>query len=196
MLTRCASKYESRLHASAALRPQPLTAAPHSRRRLRRVLKSHPSRRASVTILGQLCLLAAFIASGYAAFSCLVGWKCQHRLLGRAGIGAGVVGVSAADASQCDPGRSVATSRFPFRLCAAQYSSRLLPWYYALSTFWVGQAGSLLFWAWSVGILAMIYRFWPRPRAQPVARTGLRHPDDLPMFPGGDHGVRGRPHAA
>ena len=46
--------------------------------------------------------------------------------------------------------------------------AELLPWHYALSAFWVGQAGSLLFWAWSVGVLAMIYRFWPRRTASPL----------------------------
>ena len=43
-----------------------------------------------------------------------------------------------------------------------------LPWHYALSAFWVGQAGSLLFWAWSVGVLAMVYRFWPRRTPSPL----------------------------
>ena len=53
----------------------------------------------------------------------------------------------------------------------AQYSSRSLAWYYALSAFWVGQAGSLLFWAWSVGVLAMIYRFWPRRTPEPACAS-------------------------
>ena len=55
----------------------------------------------------------------------------------------------------------------------AQYSSRLLPWYYALSAFWVGQAGSLLFWAWLVGVLAMVYRFWPRRTPSPLREPAL-----------------------
>ena len=75
--------------------------------------------------------------------------------------------LSAADAGQCDPRRSVVGKDFRFAY-VAQYSSRLLPWYYAFSAFWVGQAGSLLFWAWSVGILAMIYRFWPRRTPSPL----------------------------
>ena len=30
---------------------------------------------------GQICLLAAFVATGYAAFACFVGWKGQRPLL-------------------------------------------------------------------------------------------------------------------
>jgi cytochrome c-type biogenesis protein CcmF len=37
-----------------------------------------------------------------------------------------------------------------------QYASRLLPWHYCLSALWVGQAGSLLLWAWMMGVLAML----------------------------------------
>ena len=44
----------------------------------------------------------------------------------------------------------------------AQYTDRLLPWNYALSAFWVGQAGSLLLWAWLVGIVAAAYRLGDR----------------------------------
>ena len=120
-----------------------------------------------MTTFGQLCLLAAFVASGYAAFACFVGWKCQHRLLQRAGIGAGVVGFLLLTLVSAILAEALLTQDFRFAY-VAQYSSRLLPWYYALSAFWVGQAGSLLFWAWSVGILAMIYRFWPRRTPSPL----------------------------
>ena len=41
-----------------------------------------------MTTFGQFCLLAAFVATGYAAFACFVGWRCQHRLLQRAAAGA------------------------------------------------------------------------------------------------------------
>ena len=48
-----------------------------------------------------------------------------------------------------------------------------MPWYYALSAFWVGQAGSLLLWAWSVGVLAMVYRFWPRGEPSPLRQPAF-----------------------
>ena len=58
-----------------------------------------------------------------------------------------------------------------FRLAyVAQYCSRSLAWHYALSAFWVGQAGSLLLWAWLVGILAMVYRFWPEKMGTGTSR--------------------------
>jgi cytochrome c-type biogenesis protein CcmF len=38
----------------------------------------------------------------------------------------------------------------------AQYASRLLPWQYCLSALWVGQAGSLLLWAWMMAAMAML----------------------------------------
>jgi cytochrome c-type biogenesis protein CcmF len=38
----------------------------------------------------------------------------------------------------------------------AQYASRLLPWKYCLSALWVGQAGSLLLWAWMIAVMAVL----------------------------------------
>ena len=43
----------------------------------------------------------------------------------------------------------------------ANYSSRLLPWQYRIAALWVGQAGSLLLWAWMMGALALALRFLP-----------------------------------
>ena len=120
-----------------------------------------------MTTFGQLCLLAAFVASGYAALP--ASW-------------AGNANIVCCNAPESAPALSafwlltlvsailaeallIKDFRFAY---VAQYSSRLLPWYYALSAFWVGQAGSLLFWAWSVGVLAMIYRFWPRRTPSPL----------------------------
>ncbi len=50
----------------------------------------------------------------------------------------------------------------------AQYSSRLLPWHYSLSALWVGQAGSLLLWAWLLGLLALVFRCWPGTKSTPL----------------------------
>jgi cytochrome c-type biogenesis protein CcmF len=44
----------------------------------------------------------------------------------------------------------------------AEYSSSLLPWHYSLSALWVGQAGSLLLWAWLCSVLGLAY--WIRAR--------------------------------
>ena len=120
-----------------------------------------------MTAFGQLCLLTAFVANGYGAFACFVAWRRQHLLLQRAGTGAGIAGVLALTLVSVILTVALLTRDFRFAY-VAQYSSRLLPWYYALSAFWVGQAGSLLFWAWSVGVLAMIYRFWPQRTSSPL----------------------------
>ena len=54
-----------------------------------------------------------------------------------------------------------------------QYSSRGLPWQFALLHSWVGQAGSLLLWAWFLGVLALVYRFWPRHGADPLVEPAF-----------------------
>ena len=41
----------------------------------------------------------------------------------------------------------------------ARYCSRSLPWHYALSALWVGQAGSLLLWAWLCGLVSLAFYF-------------------------------------
>jgi len=43
----------------------------------------------------------------------------------------------------------------------ALYSDRTLPLFYRLTAFWAGQAGSLLFWAWSVGISGALFVLLP-----------------------------------
>ena len=43
----------------------------------------------------------------------------------------------------------------------AQYSDRTLPLFYRLTAFWAGQAGSLLFWAWSVAISGAFFVLLP-----------------------------------
>ncbi len=142
-----------------------------------------------MTAFGQLCLLTAFVATGYAAFAGFVGWRRQHLWLRRVGAGAGVAGVLAMTAAAAILAVALVVRDFRFAY-VAQYSSRSLAWYYALSAFWVGQAGSLLFWAWLVGVLAVVFRFWPGSAAEkgtgPICRNGpegASHKLDLSPFP-------------
>jgi cytochrome c-type biogenesis protein CcmF len=125
-----------------------------------------------MTTFGQLCLLAAFVASGYAAFASFLGWRRESPRLQRGGQCAGVAGFLALTIVSAILAVALLVGDFRFAY-VAQYSSRLLPWHYALSAFWVGQAGSLLFWAWSVGVLAIIYRFWPRRTPSPLREPAL-----------------------
>lgn len=125
-----------------------------------------------MTTFGQLCLLAAFVASGYAAVACLVGWWRDRSRLERGGDAAAVAGFVMLTAVATILGGALLAKDFRFAY-VAQYCSRSLPWHYALSAFWVGQAGSLLIWAWSVGVLAMVYRFWPRRALSPLSEPAF-----------------------
>src|SRR3972149_1867863 len=114
-----------------------------------------------MNVLGQLCLLAAFVGSGYAAFAGVVGRGRGRRAVGRSGDWAAVGSVLALTVVTAVLARALLVK--DFRLAyVAEYSSRLLPWHYSLSALWVGQSGSLLVWAWFLGVLALAERFWPR----------------------------------
>jgi len=114
-----------------------------------------------VTVLGQLTLLFAFVAAGYSAFACVVGWRFENRLMQRIGYTAAITSVGALSILVFILIRALALNDFRFGY-VAQYSSSTLPWYYAISSLWVGQAGSLLLWSWFLGVVALLYRFWPR----------------------------------
>ncbi len=123
-----------------------------------------------MTMVGQICLLAAFVAVGYAAFACLLGSRWEHRNLRRTGLVSAVVGVVLLTIVMVVLAWALLKKDFDFQY-VAQYSSRLLPWHYSLSALWVGQAGSLLLWTWMLGVLSLVFRFWPWK--QP---TALRDP--------------------
>ncbi len=114
-------------------------------------------------ILGELCLLSAFVGSGFAAFACLMGGRRSHRALRAGGLVAAAASVLALTAVLLVLAWALVEKDFRFAY-VAQYSSSLLPWHYSLSALWVGQAGSLLLWAWFSGALALLLRFWPNPQ--------------------------------
>ena len=153
VLTRCASKYQSRLPAVDARH----AAEPKAQRR--RTIRD--DLRPTLPACGLRCLRATRPSpaswAGDANIACCNAPESAPAL--SAFLALTLVSAILAEALLAND------FRFAY---VAQYSSRLLPWYYALSAFWVGQAGSLLFWAWSVGVLAMIYRFWPRRTASPL----------------------------
>lgn len=110
--------------------------------------------------LGELCLLSAFVGSGFAAFACALGWHRQHRGLRATGAGAAVCSVVGLTAVMLVLAWALFQKDYRYAY-VSQYSSELLPWYYSLSALWVGQAGSLLLWAWFCGLLALVYAWWP-----------------------------------
>ena len=123
-------------------------------------------------IIGQLCLLAAFVGSGYSAFATLAGWLSEHRTLRRSGLFAGVGRVVALTVTLATLAWALVTKDFSFKY-VTQYSNWLLAWHYSLSALWVGQAGSLLLWSWCLGCLAVAYRFWPGTQSSPLRDGSL-----------------------
>lgn len=111
-------------------------------------------------MMGQICLLAAFVGVGYASFACLLGTRWERRGLQRTGLASAIGGMLALSLVVVVLARALLVKDFSFDY-VAQYSSLLLPWHYSLSALWVGQAGSLLLWAWLLGLLALAFRFWP-----------------------------------
>ena len=111
-----------------------------------------------MTTLGELLLLCAFVASGYAAFAALAADRLRHRTLAHSADVAAMGGLCALTGVVVVLAWALVAKDFRFAY-VAQYSSQLLPWHYSLSALWVGQAGSLLLWAWLVGICWLVCRF-------------------------------------
>ncbi len=115
-------------------------------------------------LVGQVLLLAALVGSVYGAFAVLVGGACGHRGLARTGHWAATASVAALTAVTGLLAYALVVKDFHVAY-VAEYSSRLLPWHYSLSALWVGQAGSLLLWAWFMGVVALGFRYWPDRQA-------------------------------
>jgi cytochrome c-type biogenesis protein CcmF len=109
-------------------------------------------------VLGECCLLACLVATGYAAFLSL--WGGSDRQHGQSRLGAwfGLAGFAVLSVALAVLAWALALGDFSFQY-VANYSSRLLAWQYRLSALWVGQAGSLLLWAWMMCALALVLRF-------------------------------------
>ncbi|MGA2798699.1 MAG: cytochrome c-type biogenesis CcmF C-terminal domain-containing protein [Thermoguttaceae bacterium] len=118
-----------------------------------------------MTVFGQLTLLFAFVAAGYSAFACAVGWRFEHRLMRRSSYVSAFASVGALSILMLILMHALAHRDFRFAY-VVQNSNRTLPWYYAISALWVGQAGSLLLWSWFLGVAALLYRFWPRKQIE------------------------------
>jgi len=120
-----------------------------------------------MTTFGQFCLLVALVGSGYAAMAAIVAQGGGHRTWNRTGGWAAVAAVLALTATTALLLWALVVKDFRFAY-VAEYSSRGLAWYYSLSACWVGQAGSLLLWAWLLGVLMLVFRFGSRREASHV----------------------------
>ena len=107
-------------------------------------------------ILGELCLLTAFVGSGYAAFACLLAQHQRWARLARTGVWAAAVSCVALTGTLCVLAWGLIVKDFRFEY-VAHYTSLQLPWYYTLSALWVGQAGSLLLWTWLLALLSIVF---------------------------------------
>jgi cytochrome c-type biogenesis protein CcmF len=116
-----------------------------------------------VTTVGQILLLFAFVAAGYSAFACAIARRFENRWMQRSGYVAAFASVGALSVILFILIRALALNDFGFAY-VAQYGSTSLPWHYAISALWVGQAGSLLLWSWLLGVVALLFRFWPGNR--------------------------------
>lgn len=111
-------------------------------------------------MLGQIGLLSAFVASGYAASVYLL--NCRRRddedqRMGTIPAVALAVSVVSLTVVLLVLAAALLMRDFSFEY-VANYSSRQLPWHYSLSALWVGQAGSLLLWAWLTLMATVTFR--------------------------------------
>jgi cytochrome c-type biogenesis protein CcmF len=117
--------------------------------------------------LGEVCLLTSFVATGYSAFLSTWGGGAPQGSRRQLALISGIVGTTGLTLAVVVLGWALVSRNFEFEY-VVQYSSRSLSWRYCLSALWVGQAGSLLLWAWMTVLLAMALRLLP------CADPGLR----------------------
>lgn len=107
-------------------------------------------------ILGEICLLVAFIASGYSSFACLLSLRERRSYMIRIGVFAAIATLVGLTGTVGVLARALMVKDFDFEY-VAHYSSQLLPSHYSLSALWVGQAGSLLLWTWLLLLLSFVF---------------------------------------
>jgi cytochrome c-type biogenesis protein CcmF len=111
-------------------------------------------------IFGQLCLLGACVTSGFATCASWLSWHFNHRALGKWAVQTALACTLLLTLVMLVLAYALMTKDFRFDY-VARYSSQLLPWHYSLSALWVGQAGSLLLWAWMLNLLVMAFWWLP-----------------------------------
>lgn len=116
-------------------------------------------------VLGEICLLLSLVSIGYAAIVSVLWAEDAHPWRQRVGVSAAAIGFLSLSITTLILGIALATRDYDFAY-VAQYASRLLPWKYCLSALWVGQAGSLLLWAWMTAAMAIGLRILPASDAQ------------------------------
>lgn len=118
-------------------------------------------------MLGQFVLIASLICAGYSAFVCLAYQRQRRPVLHGIASACGLTTWVALSAVVMILVWGLLVRDFNFDY-VARYSSRHLSWHYSIAALWVGQAGSLLLWAWILSSMAVVFRFMPT--ANPLLR--------------------------
>lgn len=111
-------------------------------------------------VLGEICLLVSLMATGFAAALASCRGETAREPRRRLVTYTALLGFGCLTITITILAWALVSRDFCFEY-VGQYASRLLPWQYCLSALWVGQAGSLLLWAWMMSVLAMVLRFAP-----------------------------------
>jgi cytochrome c-type biogenesis protein CcmF len=126
--------------------------------------------------IGYISVLLAFIASLYTIFAFIVGVRRNRPFMissGRAGVGLVFILVSISALVL-----EIALVSHNFQLkYVTSYTSRDLPLLYLASSWWAGNAGSLLFWAWILSLAAMVFVLKKRNN-----QPGLAYSPAIVMF--------------
>jgi cytochrome c-type biogenesis protein CcmF len=104
----------------------------------------------------------SLVATGYAAFLSVWRGGRSPAWRQRVAVAAGIVGIATLTLTMFVLALALVERDFRFEY-VTQYASRFLPWQYCLSALWVGQAGSLLLWAWMICFVALLLRKLPGP---------------------------------
>lgn len=107
-------------------------------------------------LIGYFCLLFAMLASlvlaGAALFAAWTGRPELARACEKGHLAAAAL-MTAASAVLL---QALVVRDFSFQYVAS-YTDSLLPMFYTVTAFWAGQAGSLLFWAWCVALMGVVF---------------------------------------
>ncbi len=103
--------------------------------------------------LGSMALYVGLVVAAYSVLALAVGLRAGNGRVvgsGRGGVIATLLATTTASVSLL-----YLLIKGDFSVAyVADYSSRTLPWFYKISAFWAGQAGSLLLWLWLLSIYA------------------------------------------
>jgi cytochrome c-type biogenesis protein CcmF len=123
-------------------------------------------------VFGQCCLLAAFVAAGFASCASWMSWYFNHRSLGKWAVQTALACLLLLTLVVVVLAHALITKDFRFDY-VARYCNQLLPWHYSLSALWVGQAGSLLLWAWMLNLLVVAFWWLPSRSADSLRLPAL-----------------------